>query len=994
MSRQRMWFTVVTALLSNGSSCTSAGDCSSGYCGNTGKCTACSSDGNCKEGVLGTAGGQYCSSTGVCMARKADGLLCPASSQCSGPGCNTARQCIDGCCDALGFCHGYATGDRLCAVGSRCDDGNACHSGGTVSSTLPRTCAGATSLADGTSCDPDSTSCSQDACNAGACTHVAANAGVTCRPAAGACDVAETCNGTQTACPADVLQSSSVTCRAAAGPCDAAETCTGTSAACPADGFLSSTTVCRPAATPCDAQETCPGSSASCPADAQKPLGASCNDGDSCTSSDTCNLGGTCSGVPLACNAPPSDCYVAAGTCTNGTCSYVPKTAGAACADDGNPCTTDLCDGAGACTHAPGNATAVCRPAAGVCDVAETCTGTSSACPADVLVPSSAICRASQSGCDPQEVCTGSSAACPADVTTPDCADVTLTTPHGWVFQDVTLGATAGITLDLGASAMAVARPAVLTDMASGTDLGINLLSHATSGTAFASSTITLQSGATLTGNAVSPSVVVLPGATVAGTVDQSTPLTPFTVKKFTAIFPSTPQGDVLALPLIPRSLDPGRYDNVTVSFLGTLRLHSGSYYFDTLTAPGTSKIEIDDSEGPVFVFTRLGFSIDATMSSTSGTGMPTLTIVDIGVLPVHLGTNFRGAVAAPSAALELGGIATIYQGTFYGNSIHVLPGVIVKYEPPNNLTGLFYPGSKGLVDCVAALRAPDGPVSPARDAQYQIEIAKHCTAPDASSCLQTLFGRSNADYAAAALRTVNHTLTPSQYLAVTRDRHHKVTQAEADPAYADSLCAGPDSDNDWVVDSQDNCPNTPDLIAVDDSGCPLTQLPPAPSISDIDTLVQNTHILFNPLCKDAPAPETVSGVAMWQTFNPDDGMFIVSSRVTNQPPGCTVWYIFQVLENEGRSGPAFTVAFPDTKAVAHVGDFSTLPLVPPNFIQFLAHPTDPDTIGRLGALAGTSPRIRFRVQAVNGAGQRGQWSDWHTPAQTDCLQLGVHCQE
>jgi hypothetical protein len=60
------------------------------------------------------------------------------------------------------------------------------------------------------------------------------------------------------------------------------------------------------------------------------------------------------------------------------------KPADTTCTDDGNVCTRDVCDGTGSsCTHPAGNAGTVCRAEAGVCDVAETCTGTSASCPAD-----------------------------------------------------------------------------------------------------------------------------------------------------------------------------------------------------------------------------------------------------------------------------------------------------------------------------------------------------------------------------------------------------------------------------------------------------------------------------------------------------------------------------------------------------------------------------------------------------------------------------------
>ncbi len=61
-----------------------------------------------------------------------------------------------------------------------------------------------------------------------------------------------------------------------------------------------------------------------------------------------------------------------------------------------------------------------CRAAAGVCDVAEHCTGSSAACPSDGFVSASVECRPAAGTCDAAESCTGSSATCPTDVNQPD----------------------------------------------------------------------------------------------------------------------------------------------------------------------------------------------------------------------------------------------------------------------------------------------------------------------------------------------------------------------------------------------------------------------------------------------------------------------------------------------------------------------------------------------------------------------------------------------
>jgi hypothetical protein len=62
----------------------------------------------------------------------------------------------------------------------------------------------------------------------------------------------------------------------------------------------------------------------------------------------------------------------------------------------------------------------VCRSAAGVCDLAETCTGSGPACPGDTFKPATTVCRSAAGACDIAEQCTGSSAACPADAVQPD----------------------------------------------------------------------------------------------------------------------------------------------------------------------------------------------------------------------------------------------------------------------------------------------------------------------------------------------------------------------------------------------------------------------------------------------------------------------------------------------------------------------------------------------------------------------------------------------
>jgi hypothetical protein len=66
--------------------------------------------------------------------------------------------------------------------------------------------------------------------------------------------------------------------------------------------------------------------------------------------------------------------------------------------------------------------TTVCRSAAGVCDIAESCDGTNKTCPSDTVEPNTTVCRPSTVGevCDVVESCDGVGVDCPADAVEPN----------------------------------------------------------------------------------------------------------------------------------------------------------------------------------------------------------------------------------------------------------------------------------------------------------------------------------------------------------------------------------------------------------------------------------------------------------------------------------------------------------------------------------------------------------------------------------------------
>ena len=150
------------------------------------------------------------------------------------------------------------------------------------------------------------------------------------------------------------------------------------------------------------------------------------NNGAACTTNTECVSGSCVDGVccDTACGGgDPNDCQacsVAAGAAVDGTCA--PRAAGIVCRDAAGACdVAERCTGSSIDCPSDVLATGgtVCRAAAGACDVAETCTGSSAACPSDGFTAAGTVCRAAAGACDVAETCTGSSAACPSDALIP-----------------------------------------------------------------------------------------------------------------------------------------------------------------------------------------------------------------------------------------------------------------------------------------------------------------------------------------------------------------------------------------------------------------------------------------------------------------------------------------------------------------------------------------------------------------------------------------------
>ena len=141
------------------------------------------------------------------------------------------------------------------------------------------------------------------------------------------------------------------------------------------------------------------------------------------TTTTSTSVTSTTSPVPICGNGAVEageqcdDGNLVAGDCCSATCTAEP--AGGACADDGNVCTADVCDGAGSCSHPPGHAGVVCRPAADGCDAVEACSGTSTVCPPDAKALDGTAC--SDDACFLGQICASGECTGGSPVTCPSC---------------------------------------------------------------------------------------------------------------------------------------------------------------------------------------------------------------------------------------------------------------------------------------------------------------------------------------------------------------------------------------------------------------------------------------------------------------------------------------------------------------------------------------------------------------------------------------------
>jgi len=427
--------------------CTASYTACAGACQRIGRSDSCDGFGRCDTLGENIVAGNVCTGAGVQTPLSCNNFCSASSNfcsgndlvknvySCSGSGAcsgSNALQCVVtalGCADCVNNSDCSNAPAPVCADATHRTTYSGSCSGNACSYTPTTTaCPGAAPYCSDGSCvqcsQPsqcdDSNPCTQDICSAGVCSNPAGNAGTECRAAAGVCDKPETCTGSSASCPADAKYGVSD------NVCGDCQYCTGSSNSCTnvlsgADPFGSCIGNCDV----CNGAGGCAANNNNCTGNCDVCSGGGVNyncaaDNASCTGNcDVCSGSGTAFNCAANNNACTGNCDVCSGSGTlfncaanNALCSG--NDGSCACSGSGNVFSCSVCSAPSVCS---GGSCVGCS-ADSQCNDNNDCTQNrcvAGLCDYSLPAPASTVCRNSISECDVAESCTGSSTSCPVD---------------------------------------------------------------------------------------------------------------------------------------------------------------------------------------------------------------------------------------------------------------------------------------------------------------------------------------------------------------------------------------------------------------------------------------------------------------------------------------------------------------------------------------------------------------------------------------------------
>jgi hypothetical protein len=193
--------------------------------------------------------------------------------------------------------------------------------------------------------------------------------------------------------------------------------------------------------------------------------------------------------------------------------------------------------------------------------------------------------------------------------------------------------------------------------------------------------TATLRDRAQLTGT-LHAARRVLGNGTIPGTWNANPTLDPPATLSWQVSYPAGTPADVTLSSGQSRTLAPGLFGRVAVHAQATLRLAAGTYYLTSLSLESQAKLELDQSAGPVVIYTAQGTTLRGTITAANGSA-PDFVLVHLATTAVFVESLFNGALIAPFSALTLRSVSGTHTGFFAAKDVALDSNARVQYRAP-----------------------------------------------------------------------------------------------------------------------------------------------------------------------------------------------------------------------------------------------------------------------------------------------------------------------
>ena len=170
-------------------------------------------------------------------------------------------------------------------------------------------------------------------------------------------------------------------------------------------------------------------------------------------------------------------------------------------------------------------------------------------------------------------------------------------------------------------------------------------------------------------------------GATLTGSAKEHETLAPLQALQFAFTVPENVQRDAIAPSRGSRSVAPAFYKTLRSRPLSTLYLASGVYFANDFDVDATSKVVVDDSDGPVVVLVADDLTYQGTITSVSGDA-PNLVVVSLSEHSISV-RRLAGTLIAPRATVNLEATwSDWHEGVVFGSVVRVRANAHLVHRP------------------------------------------------------------------------------------------------------------------------------------------------------------------------------------------------------------------------------------------------------------------------------------------------------------------------